>query len=404
MGRWKPLLLYLPVGLAAVLGSHYYLWARLVRDVGLPRVATLASTATLCVLAVSIPVGIVASRLVSTRWSRWWMRPVYVWIGAALFLVLSLAAMDGVRLVLAECAPIVGTASARARVFAGASLVASASLVFLALREGKALRVERVEASLAKLPSGLDGFRIVQLSDLHVGPTLGRSFIERVVEEVNGLRPDVVAVTGDLVDASVEDLARHVAPLADLVSTYGTFFVTGNHEYHAGAEEWCEHLRTLGVRVLRNEHVVLERGGGAVLLAGIDDYESASFGVGHRTDLAGAVSGRDPDLPLILLAHQPKAVHEAVRHGVDLQLSGHTHGGQLWPLSWILRTHNPLVAGLHRVEETLVYVSRGTGHSGPPMRLGVPAEITDIRLRAIQKPTVRARHEAAEVSDEGLVL
>ena len=155
-----------------------------------------------------------------------------------------------------------------------------------------------------------------------------------------------------------------------------------SHEYHAGAAEWCEHLGKLGIRVLRNEYVALERSGSVLHLAGIDDHESASFDIGHRPDLPKAVAGRDRSCPLVLLAHQPRAIHEAVRNAVDLQLSGHTHGGQLWPLTWLMRAGQPVVAGLVKFGETFVYVSRGTGHSGPPMRLAAPAEITDIILRS----------------------
>lgn len=244
------------------------------------------------------------------------------------------------------------------------------------------MQVIRVEVLLRKLPKALDGLSIVQLSDMHVGPLIGGEFVRRVVDVVNSLSVDLVAITGDLVDGSVADLARDVEPLSGLRSTFGSYFVTGNHEYHAGAPEWCDFLNRLGVRVLRNERVEIERDGARTYLAGVDDYEGAGLGIGHGPHLEGALKGRDPNLPLILLAHQPKAVHEATQHKVDLQLSGHTHGGQLWPLGWLLRLGQPLVAGLGRWGETTLYVNRGTGFSGPPMRFLVPAEITHLVLRS----------------------
>lgn len=370
MGRLLPLIVYLPVGLTIVGGIHYYLWAKLVRDMGFAPMVAFGLKALLVFLAASIPVGVIASRLAPYRWSVWWLEPIYLWLGTSLLLALTTAAMG--------CLPVTTSRATSATVVLVLGLGAAA----WAVHEARSVRVVRVEIPLRKLPRALDGLRVVQLSDLHIGQTLGRTFLEDVVSRVNALAPDAVLITGDLVDGSVEDLEQDIAPLAALKSTYGTFFVTGNHEYHAGAPAWCEHLGKLGLRVLRNEHVAIERAGQVLHLAGIDDYEAAHFDIGHGPDLARAVEGRDPSRPLILMAHQPKAVHEAVRYGVDLQLSGHTHGGQLWPLRWLLRAGQPVVDGLRSVGDTFVYVSRGTGHSGPPMRIGVPPEITEIVLRS----------------------
>lgn len=257
----------------------------------------------------------------------------------------------------------------------------AAGLAIVAALEGRRVHVARVELTLPKLPRALDGFSLVQLSDVHLGPTVDGRFLERVVARVNALAPDAVVVTGDLIDARVEQLRDDVAPLRSLTSRFGTFFVTGNHEYFAGPAEWCEHLTSLGVRVLRNELVKLERDGAVLQLAGADD-DPAGRAEHFAEDLNAALGERDARWPVVLLAHQPKSVHAAAKRGVDLQLSGHTHGGQLWPLGWLLRVGQPAVEGLHRFAETFLYVSRGTGHSGPPMRLGVPAEITQLVLRA----------------------
>lgn len=375
---WVSLRAFLLLGVGLIAVTHYYLWTRLIRDVGFPASTELALTWILCGLAVSIPVAVFTSRLVPRKWSVWWVTPVYLWLGTSFLLLLSVALVDLVR---GLGGAHTGHPQAVARVSALVATMIGLGASAWAIREGRTVRVKRVEVPLKRVPKRLDGLRIIQLSDVHVGPTLGRAFVERVVATVNALSPDLVAITGDLVDGSVDDLERHVAPLANLVSTYGTYFVTGNHEYHADAVAWCEHLARLGIRVLHNEHVKLGGDGEFIHLAGIDDYESARFDVGHRADLPHAVAGRDPTRALVLLAHQPRAAHEAARHGVDLQLSGHTHGGQLWPLGWLQRAGQPSVAGLSKLGETVLYVSCGTGFSGPPMRLGARAEITELVLR-----------------------
>jgi predicted MPP superfamily phosphohydrolase len=395
MERWTSLAAMLSVGAGVFAAGHYYLWARLIRDTGIGVPDRRALLWILGALVISFPLAVVGTRLVPPAVSGWWITPVYYWLGVSLLLVLSVAAVDLLRLGHAVITfGFEGVDPSRRRALArlGAAVALTVGLgagAWAAL-EGRRIRVKRVEIPLKKLPKGLDGLRIVQLTDVHVGPTIGGTFIQRVVAMVNGLSPDIVAITGDLVDGSVEDLRGAVAPLANLTSTYGAYFVTGNHEYHADAVRWCEHLGHLGVRVLRNERVEIKRDGDAFDLAGVDDYEAERIPVGHRMDLPKAVAGRDPSRALVLLAHQPKAVHEAARHGVDLQLSGHTHGGQLWPMGWLQRLAQPVVAGLARFGETFVYVSCGTGHSGPPMRLGAPAEITEIVLRADSRPAGHA--------------
>jgi predicted MPP superfamily phosphohydrolase len=243
--------------------------------------------------------------------------------------------------------------------------------------------VERVPIRLRNLDPSLDGFRIVTFSDAHLGSTFGRRRFERLVEIVNAQQPDVVAIVGDLVDGSVEELRADVAPLADLVSEQGVYFVTGNHEYFVDTTSWLRHLPTLGIDVLRNERVSLGRGGGAFDLAGIDDRIAASSGVpGHGADLDAALDGRDDSTPVVLLAHQPVMVGQAAAAGVDLQLSGHTHGGQLWPFDYLVRLDQPAVEGLSRHGDTQLYVTRGAGYWGPPVRVGARPEVTVVELRA----------------------
>jgi predicted MPP superfamily phosphohydrolase len=241
--------------------------------------------------------------------------------------------------------------------------------------------VVEVDVAIPNLPEALNGFRIVQISDIHVGPTLGRSFVEHVVAQSNALSADLVAITGDLVDGSVAELADDVAPLAGLQSRHGSFFVTGNHEYYSGVEPWMTEVQRLGVRLLHNTHHLIEHDGGRLLLAGVPDYNGATFGDQHRSDPKRAALGAPQAEVKVLLAHQPRSIDAAEQAGFDLVLSGHTHGGQIFPWNFAVRLQQPFVAGLHRRGKTQIYVSRGTGYWGPPLRLWAPSEITLIRLR-----------------------
>jgi uncharacterized protein len=240
-------------------------------------------------------------------------------------------------------------------------------------------RVVSVDIPIAGLPSALHGFRIVQITDIHVGPTIGERYVEAIVEAVNRLEPDLVAITGDLVDGGVVELARHVAPLQRLVSRHGSFFVTGNHEYYSGVEAWMAHLPRLGIEVLHNRHVVIERGDARLVLAGVSDYSAGHFDASHRSDPHVALAGAPADAGAkVLLAHQPRSA--AAEAGFDLQLSGHTHGGQFLPWNFFVRFQQPFTAGLYAIDQLRIYVSRGTGYWGPPKRFGAPSEITEVRL------------------------
>jgi hypothetical protein len=247
------------------------------------------------------------------------------------------------------------------------------------------VEVRRVRVRLARLPRAQHGLTIVQITDLHVGPTIGRAVVEDVVERTNALSPDIVAITGDLVDGSVSALRDAVAPLANLRARHGVFFVTGNHEYFSGADEWMKELPRLGVRVLANERVSIGAGDSSFDLGGIDDRSAERYG-GLATDaaLARALGGRDPQRELVLLAHQPRSMLDAAPFGVGLQISGHTHGGQIWPFGFLVRLQQRFWPGLHRHGDAQIYVSRGTGYWGPPMRLAEPAELTHLTLESAQ--------------------
>jgi len=371
-------------------GVHYYAWTRLVRDLALPPSQVRFLTLGMVALFVMIPLSFFVRRTGSV-----FAAPVVwlssVWLGVLLLLLVVLVLGDvgrGLYALVSRLSDAPPPDEARrvllSRLFALGVLAVTSGLTALAVRSGLArVALREVAVRLRRLPKELDGTTIVQLTDVHVGRTIRRDFIERVVEQTNAQRPDVIAITGDLVDGSVEDLREHVAPLAGLKARWGVYFVTGNHEYYSGADEWIAELRRLGIRVLRNERVTIGDDTASFDLCGIDDAHSAQFGGDHGPDLARAVAGRDEARELVLLAHQPRAVFEAERHGVGLQLSGHTHGGQIWPWNFFVRLQQPVVSGLARFGETQVYVSNGTGYWGPPMRLAAPAEITLVTLRAV---------------------
>ncbi len=241
-------------------------------------------------------------------------------------------------------------------------------------------RLVHVKIPIAGLPPALHGFRMAQISDLHVSISIRRPFVEKVVQRVNALCADAIVFTGDLADGSVAELRSEVEPLANLTAPMGVYFVTGNHEYYSGANAWINEARRLGLRVLLNEHVVLRRGAHRILLAGVTDYNAGSILKNHISEPETAVRGAPACDLKILLAHQPRSIFAAARLGFHVQISGHTHGGQFFPGNLMVRIQQPYVAGLYRHKNTWLYVSRGTGFWGPPLRLGAPSEITLIEF------------------------
>ncbi len=246
-------------------------------------------------------------------------------------------------------------------------------------------RVVRVTVPVENLPEGLEGYRIVQLSDVHVGPTIRAGWLNRLVDAVNALKPDALALTGDFVDGHVEELAPHVAPFARLESRDGKFFVTGNHEYYWGAEAWCSHFESLGFQVLHNDSHVIEREGAKLMVAGVPDVSGGRVIPGHDADARKALEGAGACDARVLLVHQPKILRGVLEAGTDLQLSGHTHGGQFFPWSLLVGFAHKYAVGLHRLGSSpsgrgWIYVSRGTGYWGPPNRGGSSSEITEITL------------------------
>ena len=349
-----------------------------------------------------MPLGLLGSRVARQPWADRlsWVGLLLMGLFSSLFVltalrdVLLLAAWGFDALGLAMPLASMRTLSGQAAPLLALTIT---GLGFLNARRTPA--VVRVDVPIAGLPAALHGFTLAQISDIHVGPTIKHAFLQRIVAKVNTLGADVVAITGDLVDGRVSELAGHVAPLAGLRSRHGTYFVTGNHEYYSGAHAWIVELRRLGLTVLMNEHVVLYHSSqgrssavdaqedsqtvAALVLAGVNDFTAHHFDPLHRSDPALALHGAPANaLVRVLLAHQPRSAHAALEAGFDLQLSGHTHGGQFWPWMMFVPLQQPFTAGLNRLQNLWVYTSRGTGYWGPPKRFGAPSEITVLRLVA----------------------
>lgn len=381
-----------PVFLISLL-LHAFIGWRVAADLALtaPWLGT-ALWAWLVVSALLMPMG-----LLSRRFSRTSLAHVLTWMGLlCMGLFSSTFVLTLLREVMLGAIAIVDwawpTTVSIADVRAGSAIALPALALFATIlgfwNARRTARVVRVDIPISNLPDSLVGFSMAQISDIHVGPTIRTRYLQRIVDRVNALGADLVAITGDLVDGSVKELGHHVAPLAQLSSTYGTFFVTGNHEYYSGAHSWIDKLRSLGIQVLMNEHVVIDHRldsqdveAAKVVVAGVSDHSAHHFDESHRSDPHAAMA-HAPEHAFfkLLLAHQPRSAAAAAEAGFDLQLSGHTHGGQFWPWGYFVRFQQPFTAGLHRMKALWVYTSRGTGYWGPPKRFGAPSEITHLRL------------------------
>jgi predicted MPP superfamily phosphohydrolase len=379
---------------------HAYVGWRLVPALG-STVASVLLAVLLAVSALTLPFGFGARRGGDRRFATGlaWVGLVCMGLFSTLF-VLTVARDLGLAFVTAAQAAWQGATTLGPIDVQTARAVPVIALVVTLwgfANARRTARVVRVDVPVAGLPAALDGFTIAQVSDVHVGPTIKRGYVEAIARTVNRLDADLVAVTGDLVDGSVAQLAEHVAPLAGLRSKEGTFFVTGNHEYYSGAPAWVRELRRMGLVVLMNEHVVVRRGATALVVAGVTDFSAGHFDRAQASDPRAALAGSPPAAFRLLLAHQPRSADAAEAAGFDLQLSGHTHGGQFWPWNHFVRLQQPFTAGLHRWRRLWVYTSRGTGYWGPPKRFGAPSEVTLLRLVARPAPPA-PEHRVAEVS------
>ena len=362
-------------------GLHYYIGARLIDGTGLRGRGRLAAWVVIWLLLASAPLGLLSWRF----FPRWVAQPIraigHLWIGLFGLALSSVVVTDVIRFL----ANLLGATAAERLKFGEIQALAVLAIVGLAgtigfrTARGPA-RLERLRFPVNRLGNAFEGFRIVQISDLHITQNQNPRILSRVIEQVNALEPDLVAITGDLIDGQVSDLQPYVAPLANLRAKEGVFFVTGNHEYYHGADAWSDQIRRLGIVVLHNEHRVLRRGASGLVVAGVTDYDGGHFHPRHESRPDLAFAGAPEEFPRILLAHQPRSAARAAGEKVDLQLSGHTHGGQIFPFMFFVRLQQPVVSGLKRLYGLWVYTSRGTGYWGPPFRVGPTPEITEVEL------------------------
>jgi predicted MPP superfamily phosphohydrolase len=374
------------VAVAIVILLHGYIGWRLLPHLAVASSWQIGGAIYLLLSSVLIPLGLVTRGMRRRR-----LADALAWLGAvAMGLFSSLLVLTLLRDLLLLAYSLFATSFlAPDRIHSTAWQSNSAVVVLMAavlmtlagfINARRIAQVVDVDVRLPNLPRGLHGFTIVQISDVHVGPTIKRRYVQKIVARVNALQADLIAVTGDLVDGTVASLRAHTAPLGELKARHGGYVVTGNHEYYSGADEWIDELRGLGLQVLLNEHVVIGHNGAQLAVAGVTDFSAEHFDLRSRSDPLAAIA----DAPLaalkLLLAHQPRSAAAAAAAGFDLQLSGHTHGGQFWPWNYFVPLQQPFTAGLHRLDNLWVYVSRGTGYWGPPKRFGAASEITRLRL------------------------
>lgn len=388
---------FLALGGIFFVASHAYLLRRFARRwLHRPRHRWIvASALTLALVAVMSMrrVGVEAPLGDALSWVA------YLWMGTGLFLLLAALLLDSLeffRRFRTTKAPHAGDLKDPGRRALWSSPGEAVALGAACAGAGVGLwqargpfEITQTEIVLENLPASFDGYRIVQVSDIHVGPTIKRGFVERIVERINELEADLVAVTGDLVDGSLDYLSEEVAALGAVNSKDGAFFVTGNHEYYSGASQWVRYLESIGISPLMNEHRVIQRGADALIVAGVTDYSAHRYEESHRSDVERALRGVHPQQCKLLLAHQPRSVFDAAKAGVDLQISGHTHNGQMFPFNFFVAMAQPYMKGLARVVESKrpmwIYVHRGTGYWGPPNRLGIAPEVAVLTLRSAEK-------------------
>ena len=378
-------MLFRLAGLSALL--HAYIGFRLLPDLPIGSGGVLAGIVVLALSTMLMPAPLLARSGRRHSWSD-----LLAWLGyLAMGLFSSVFVLTLLRDVLLLAGAALGMLTGGGLPLDGfreasaiAVPVAALLLTLVGVVNARRLaRVVHVDVPIAGLPAALRGFIIVQISDIHVGSTIKRGYLKAIVGAVNALKPDLVAVTGDLVDGSVARLGPHVAPLAELSARHGVYCVTGNHEYYSGADAWVVELRRLGLHVLMNQNAVLEHDGARLLVGGVTDFSAHHYDPAQRSDPQAALSGAPANVGMkLLLAHQPRSAPAAAEAGFDLQLSGHTHGGQFLPWNFFVRFQQPFTAGLNRLKKLWVYTSRGTGYWGPPVRFGAPSEITRLRLVA----------------------
>ncbi len=367
----------LSVLVSVIVGVHWYLGARLIRDAGMPEPLATIAWVMLWTFFGSIFAGFLGGRLFPRPMAKIFQWLGFVWMGAFGLLLVSTLLTD-LALFIAGKFTVVEAAWQTWRAFGVMGLVIPAlAWGFYISRRPE---TKRVEVKIPGLDPSLDGFRIVQITDVHIGETLGRDFAKQVAEQVNALKPDLVAVTGDMIDGSVARLREEVAPLGAMRGKYGVFYVTGNHEYYHGGSSWEAEGRNLGFTVLHNEHRVIADG--KLVIGGVTDLEGTRFSEAHTPRVDVAFAQAPSGVPRILLAHQPRFAKQAKDSLVSLMLSGHTHGGQIFPFMIFVLLQQPVIGGFATIHGVPTYTSNGTGYWGPPFRIGPRGEVTEIILKA----------------------
>ncbi|MBN2341247.1 MAG: metallophosphoesterase [Deltaproteobacteria bacterium] len=395
MSHTIPIILFALAFTSVIGGLQYYIWRRLIHDTQLKTLPKRVATVVIILLTLSIPLSMILSRTLTPTTARLFSFTPMLWLGTTLFLVSILIIVDIFFLIrwfrqrkqstnatTNATAPASTTDLSRRttlkRMAAMGTLGVSGALTGVSFwNTQKDATVIRQSIPLAKFPPSMNGFTIAQISDIHIGLTIGKDWLEKIVRQVNELNPDLIVITGDLIDGYVDSLCEEVAPLQFLNAPHGVFFVTGNHEYYFKAHQWISHLKKMNINVLENRSVRIENESEHFVLAGVNDYHASSSPEKEGPDLQKALANRPSDSEVILLCHQPKVIFDAAKMDVGLVLSGHTHGGQIWPFNLLVRLQQPYNKGKitgHR--RTVLYINQGTGYWGPPMRLGTTSEIT----------------------------
>lgn len=374
---------------------YLYLWKRLVRDPLRPGWGRRVGGVVAVGVAVLLPATLIGARTGHAEWLAW---PGYMWLALMFYLLVTLLPLEIPRAAVLllwrsrrrTAKEEVSVSGAEAAAEAGVDrrlVLARGVAIFAGLTAAGVTgygiktalgtpQINRWAMPMRKLPRGMDGTRLVVVSDIHLGPLAGTHHVGRIVDLINSVKADIVCVVGDLVDGTVAELGRFATPLADIESRYGAYFVTGNHEYYSGYAPWVEEVARLGVKPLRNERVEIN----GLDLAGVNDLGGAQYG--DAPDFAKALGDRDTTRPVVLMAHQPVAARQAAPFGVDLQVSGHTHGGQMAPFNLLVKLQQPVVSGYGDVDGVPVFVTNGAGTWGPPVRVGAPPQVTVIELRS----------------------
>ena len=373
--RWLPLAL----PMALVGGLHYALFALLTGPFTRHDPFVIELGVYLAFSALAIPAGLMSLRTHDLRWGTAlsWTGLIALGMFSSLFVLAMLRAilLPGLEWI---GVPVLGWDAVSAWGVVALGLFAT-TIGFVLARMSPA--VVKVDIPISGLPAQLHGFRIVQITDIHVGPTIRRGYLQRIVDKVNALQADLIAITGDVVDGDVPSLRSHVAPLQGLKAREGVALVLGNHELYSGAPAWVREFRRLGLQVLLNEHFIVRRDTATLAVAGVTDHSTGRFFADMACDPHAAIRGAGEGADVrLLLAHQPITAPAGSDAGYHLALHGHTHGGQWWPWNHFVRMQQPVVKGLHRFGRMWSYTSVGTGYWGPPKR-HFRGEITVLTLR-----------------------